>query len=193
MNLLTMAQSLCGQTEGVAERFCREVQRVTQGAVQLSLEHPSLPEESHMEHLLASFPVKFGEFSYGRLHVFAHPTQSCTPMMPLALAHSVALICGWLLYTFEISALIQGQTPQEANSICLRLTRRQRQIVVLMLHGYDQDTISEKLCISPATVNKHRQNIYQELGVHDEIKALLVAYQAGLVSPLERPLAEDYE
>ena len=59
-------------------------------------------------------------------------------------------------------------------------TRREREVLDLMCRGNNQDAIAEKLCVSPATVGKHRQHIYEQLGVHCERDAILVAYQAGL-------------
>lgn len=57
---------------------------------------------------------------------------------------------------------------------------------MLMCLGHDQKSIADKLYISPATVGKHRQHIYEQLGVHNEHDALLAAYHLGFFSILEQ-------
>jgi DNA-binding CsgD family transcriptional regulator len=54
-----------------------------------------------------------------------------------------------------------------------------------MCRGDDQTAIARALSIAPATVRKHRQHIYEQLGVHNQHDAFLMAYQMGLFSPLE--------
>jgi DNA-binding CsgD family transcriptional regulator len=45
------------------------------------------------------------------------------------------------------------------------LTKRELEILLLILNGEGNDTISETLCISPHTLKKHLQNIYRKLNV----------------------------
>jgi DNA-binding NarL/FixJ family response regulator len=71
------------------------------------------------------------------------------------------------------------------------LTKREREVLALMCRGYNQEAIADLLCISPATVGKHRQHIYEQLGVHCERDALLVAYQTGLFSLIDDHLPEE--
>lgn len=55
------------------------------------------------------------------------------------------------------------------------LTRREREILLLVLNELTSKQIGEKLGISDRTVSKHRENIYHKLGVNstDEILPLL--------------------
>ena len=55
-------------------------------------------------------------------------------------------------------------------SIALKLkplTRRELQILVLIVMGYTSEQIGEILFISPETVGKHRTNIYARILCHD--------------------------
>lgn len=46
------------------------------------------------------------------------------------------------------------------------LTRREREILLLVLNDLTSKQIAEKLAISDRTVSKHRENIYHKLGVN---------------------------
>ena len=54
-----------------------------------------------------------------------------------------------------------------------------------MSKGYTQEAIAQKLHIATGTVHKHRQHIYEQLGVHCERDAILAAFHAGIISFLE--------
>ncbi|WP_143962742.1 response regulator transcription factor [Litoribacter populi] len=54
-----------------------------------------------------------------------------------------------------------------------RLTKREMQILDLILNEYLTSEIAEKLCTSPLTIKTHRRNIFKKLGVRN---------LAGLVS-----------
>ena len=53
---------------------------------------------------------------------------------------------------------------------------------MLLCRGYNRREIADILCIALATVGKHLQHIYEQLGVHSEHDAILAAYQIGLFS-----------
>jgi DNA-binding NarL/FixJ family response regulator len=101
------------------------------------------------------------------------------------IAYLLAQICGFILYTWEVSALLQQELPQISYDIQKDLTRREREILTLMCRGHDQQAIATKLSIATKTVAKHREHIYERLGIHRESDVLLAAYLAGLYSPLE--------
>jgi DNA-binding CsgD family transcriptional regulator len=187
-DLLRVTQTLCGQTVGAARRLCLEVAKVTRNRVQLDLdgERNAAPTRiAARRDVSVSFPVCFQQLRYGVLYVAFDAASSTRPALPLDIAHALAHLCGLLLYTLEITALIQREMPPESIAVYSSLTRRQHQILLYMMRGCDQDEIAEQLSIAPATVRKHMQNIYQELGVHGEREAVLVAYQARLISPID--------
>ena len=48
------------------------------------------------------------------------------------------------------------------------LTKRESEIVELLVKGRDRQTIAEKLFISEGTVKVHTRNIYQKMGIHSK-------------------------
>ncbi|MEW5912210.1 MAG: response regulator transcription factor [Thermodesulfobacteriota bacterium] len=63
------------------------------------------------------------------------------------------------------------------------LTDRERQILRLVVEGYSNKQIAEKLFLSPKTVDNHRAKIMAKLGRHDVIGLVKYAVASGLVDP----------
>jgi DNA-binding CsgD family transcriptional regulator len=61
------------------------------------------------------------------------------------------------------------------------LTRREREVLALMVKGHTKMQIAEQLSIAVGTVKNHLKNIYAKLGVHTRVEALLLAGEYGLV------------
>ena len=61
------------------------------------------------------------------------------------------------------------------------LTPREQEIVVLLAEGIGVRDISEKLFISPKTVENHRANIMRKLGVHSLMELTRYAAKLGLI------------
>lgn len=59
--------------------------------------------------------------------------------------------------------------PDELNA---RITRREREILLLVLNDLTSKQIADNLGISDRTVSKHRENIYHKLGVHSSSELL---------------------
>lgn len=188
--LFSAVQMLCGQTHGVADRLCQEVARATQGHAQLLLRRLEPAEKESIPSSLpfVSFPVQFREHIYGTLDVVLTPDSDATPLtspiLPLPVAHLLAHICGWLLYILELAAFLQKQPQQPDFVVSTFLTKREQEVLLLICRGLDQEAIAEALSITSATVKKHRQHLYRQLGVHSEQALFLAAYRMGLFSPL---------
>jgi DNA-binding NarL/FixJ family response regulator len=58
-----------------------------------------------------------------------------------------------------------------------QLTRREREILLLVLNDLTSKQIAEKLDISDRTVSKHRENIYHKLGVNSAEEILPILQQ----------------
>ncbi len=187
LHLLNIGQQLRGQTSGVGERLCEEVGLVTQGGAQLFLQYRGLAQRAQIPSpsQAAGFPVQFGDLNYGTLYVAFDPAQPTHPLIPARVAVSLAQLCAMLLYTLEVSALLQAQYQHLEQHIYESLTKRQREVLTLLCRGYEREEIAKELRIAPATVDTHRQHIYERLGIHNDRDVLLAAYQAGLFSPLE--------
>jgi DNA-binding CsgD family transcriptional regulator len=138
-----------------------------------------LPSDTH-----SHFALQFGKTIYGTLCVRKQVQQPDAPAFPLRLAHYLAQFCGWLLHTCEQSMFIWSyQQPEFSTSDTL--TKREREVLTLMGHGYGLEDIARMLSITSATVTKHKQHIYNQLGVHNVRDALHVSYHCGLVSFLD--------
>ena len=53
------------------------------------------------------------------------------------------------------------------------LTKREREIFVLLIASATTKDIADKLCISEKTVRNHISNVIQKLGVESRIQAVL--------------------
>jgi two-component system nitrate/nitrite response regulator NarL len=73
-----------------------------------------------------------------------------------------------------------GSTAEDA--VSHGLTRREREVLVLLAEGYTQTTIAQRLVISPSTVGTHVQRILAKLGAHSRGQAIARAYRVGLLA-----------
>ncbi|MBI2257762.1 MAG: response regulator transcription factor [Flavobacteriia bacterium] len=61
------------------------------------------------------------------------------------------------------------------------LSIRETEVLTLLSKGFDYKNIAERLFISPSTVRKHIENIYQKLQVHNKVEAIQKAGKHRLV------------
>ncbi len=66
------------------------------------------------------------------------------------------------------------------------LTSRQREILQLMAEGYTNKEIASRLSLSTRTVESHRSDLMERLGVHDVPSLVLIALRAGLITQPEQ-------
>jgi len=83
--------------------------------------------------------------------------------------------------TTETSAVAQANDPQPC------LTRRQREILYLLVEGIRARQIAARLTLSETTVRNHIRAILRELGAHSQLEA--VARARALSLALEEPAA----
>ena len=70
-----------------------------------------------------------------------------------------------------------GERPDAATA----LTRRELDVLRLMVQGLNTSRTAEKLRVSPATVRNHVQNIFGKLGVHSRLEAVAYASKHRLL------------
>lgn len=85
---------------------------------------------------------------------------------------------------FRVSSLLETfldrNQPSPKDLLC-HLTERESEVLELVVGGYNNDQISERLHISMGTVKNHLKSIYKKLNVHTRIEAVLLALKYGLV------------
>jgi two-component system, NarL family, response regulator NreC len=67
----------------------------------------------------------------------------------------------------------------ELDNSSVTLTKREKEILSLIAEGLNNQEISEKLFISPRTVDTHRTNIMQKLDIHDAANLVKFAIEHG--------------
>ena len=90
-----------------------------------------------------------------------------------------------VLYPSAIRALIRDHLDREsaAGATGDVLTPRETQIVKLIAEAHSSKEIAELLVISPKTVERHRANILEKLGLRDRVELTRYAIRRGLVEP----------
>jgi DNA-binding NarL/FixJ family response regulator len=61
------------------------------------------------------------------------------------------------------------------------LSKRERQVLMMVAEGYTNIQIGEKLGISPKTVARHRERIMNKLDLHSSIELVKFAIRTGLI------------
>jgi DNA-binding NarL/FixJ family response regulator len=72
--------------------------------------------------------------------------------------------------------------PKSIPSENITLSDRETEILELLSKGLTNKVIADKLCISPFTVKRHIENIYQKLQTHNRIELIEKARKSGLIS-----------
>ncbi|MGB1076119.1 MAG: LuxR C-terminal-related transcriptional regulator [Flavobacteriales bacterium] len=65
----------------------------------------------------------------------------------------------------------------------ISLTERENEILTLIAEGYTNSAIATRLFLSNHTVNTHRKNMMNKLGVNNTAALVMYAVKSGMVSP----------
>ena len=107
---------------------------------------------------------------------------------PEQLVAAVRLIAAGdaLLAPARTRRLIESQVrprPAAETSAVARLTEREREVLVLMARGLDNQQIGADLHVSEATVRTHVGHVLAKLDARSRVQAVVAAYESGLVRP----------
>jgi DNA-binding NarL/FixJ family response regulator len=81
-----------------------------------------------------------------------------------------------------LEGYLEGRRSIRKESPWESLTQREREVLKLVGEGYYNKEISDYLCISVKTVEKHRSNIMEKLDLHSASALTAYAIEKGLVT-----------
>jgi LuxR family transcriptional regulator, maltose regulon positive regulatory protein len=84
-------------------------------------------------------------------------------------------------YESEIALANNAKESEEMQHSDVRLSARERTIVVLMGHGLSNKRIARQLSIAPETVKSHAKNIFLKLTVQNRAQAVYRASTLRLI------------
>jgi DNA-binding NarL/FixJ family response regulator len=90
------------------------------------------------------------------------------------------------LYPGAMTSLIRDYLRRARDEQPIRedpLSAREQEIVKLIAESYSTRQIADTLVISEKTVDRHRTNILEKLGMHDRVELTRYAIRRGLVDP----------
>jgi DNA-binding NarL/FixJ family response regulator len=90
------------------------------------------------------------------------------------------------LYPSAVRAIVRDHLDRARRGETVRtdpLTPREQEVVKLIAEAHSNDEIAELLVISKKTVERHRANILEKLGMHDRVQLTRYAIRRGLVEP----------
>jgi DNA-binding NarL/FixJ family response regulator len=90
------------------------------------------------------------------------------------------------LYPGAVTALIRDYIDREHRGEPQPedpLTPREQEVVKLIAESYSNQQIADALVISVKTVERHRANILEKLGMHDRVELTRYAIRRGLIAP----------
>ncbi|AWW39071.1 MULTISPECIES: response regulator [Streptomyces] len=90
------------------------------------------------------------------------------------------------LYPGAVNALIRNYLDRmrEGRALPARaITDREEEILKLVAEGHTSQDIADMLVISPKTVERHRANLLQKLGLKDRLELTRYAIRVGLIEP----------
>jgi DNA-binding NarL/FixJ family response regulator len=111
-------------------------------------------------------------------------------VQPPQLAEAIRVIAaGDALLAPSVTRRLLGQfagmlQDKKATPVSLSaLTERETEVLRLLAGGLSNAELAERLFVSEATVKSHVSSLLRKLGIRDRVQAVILAYEAGLVTP----------
>ncbi len=77
----------------------------------------------------------------------------------------------------------RADVSADDEAIYQQLTRREKEVLILVARGYTNREIAERLERSVRTIEKHRFNLMKKAGFHNKAELIQFALRTGLVDP----------
>jgi len=88
------------------------------------------------------------------------------------------------LYPSAVTALVRDYVDRGGDDEHFDvLTPRELEVLKLIAEAYTSKEIAQQLFISVKTVERHRQNILDKLGMRDRVELTRYAIRRGLIQP----------
>jgi DNA-binding NarL/FixJ family response regulator len=90
------------------------------------------------------------------------------------------------LYPPAVRGIMRDYLERAADGDVLReepLTQRELEVLKLVAEGHTSDEIAQLLVISRKTVDRHRANMLEKLGMRDRVELTRYAIRRGLIAP----------
>ena len=111
-------------------------------------------------------------------------------VQPAQLADAIRVIAaGDALLAPSVTRRLLGQfartlpAPRATPASLSALTERETEVLRLLAAGLSNAELAGRLYISEATVKSHVSSLLRKLGLRDRVQAVILAYDAGLVTP----------
>lgn len=88
---------------------------------------------------------------------------------------------GKRFYCGQIIQLLEQNTTGDINCQGFSLSAREIEIIRLIAEGYTNKEIADQLCLSIHTVNTHRKNIMQKLGIKNTAGIVIYAVKENII------------
>ncbi|SFT47031.1 two component transcriptional regulator, LuxR family [Lishizhenia tianjinensis] len=95
-----------------------------------------------------------------------------------------SILKGGKVYCNKVLEVLLEDTTKENTLNCLpvQLSKREIEVLQLVVNGYSSKQIAEELFLSYHTINTHRKNILKKVGVKSVSELVLFAQSTGLMS-----------
>ena len=90
-------------------------------------------------------------------------------------------VAGQTVIGHEFVPKLLADATREAPVVDPGITSREQQVLELVAEGHGNRAIADQLGMSTRTAQKHMENLFKKLGVHDRTELVTAAFRRGLL------------